>query len=110
MVHFIFSVCVFQNIEYFGLSEADYFDGSNFGTILELQRSVKIQPDKILTSLFVQQFHLLSMYMLFERFMGWSHMVKFPLCVRAHVGYDSNVLIMIITSTGQFVNVGIHIF
>ena len=81
MVHFIFSVCVFQNIENFGLPEASYFHGSNFGTILELQRSVKIQPDKILTSLFVQQFHLLSMYMLFERFRGWSHMVKFALCV-----------------------------
>ena len=110
MVHFIFSVCVFQNIENFGLSEASYFHGSNFGTILKLQRSVKIQPDKILTSLFVQHFHLLSMYMLFERFRGWSHGQISTLRVRAHVGYDSNVLIMIITSTGQFVNVGIHIF
>ena len=53
MVHFIFSVCFFQSIENFGLSEASYFHGSNFGTILELQWSVKIQPDKILTSLFV---------------------------------------------------------
>ena len=71
--------------------KAGNFHGSNFSTVLQLQRTIKIQPDKIFTSLFVQQFYLLSIYMLFEGFRDghiWPNFHSEPsmcVCVCVHM-------------------------